>query len=247
MKKILAILTAVIMMISLAGCGSNAKITVNGQTIFDSSLLQATDYDAELEGSDEEWGDEGLLEDYPSNEFEERVGQYSFESYDEIISLLQPGEAYAYVDIKGADEPILLVTSYTYDNLDGNMAAIDATPYLINPDGKYSAGSVFFTGGTATPIALTDDGCVILGTHETLSKQCIGENGTDYKGIMVMEYIYMNYDEEGNPGTYGGFIRTENTVVDNPGTDIAEDDAEAWAEAWDEYNNSTVVNFTVVE
>lgn len=241
MKKILALTVAGIMALSLAGCGRDARITINGDTVFDASELAS-------EGDDYmELGDECELEDYPSNEFEARVGKYSFDSYDEIISLLQPGEAYAYVDILGADEPVLLVAEYTYDNQDGNMAAIEATPYTISRDDKYAASSVFFTGGTATPIAVTDDGLIMLGTHQTIETQCLGENGTDYKSIMVMKYLYMNYDEEGNPASYGGFVRDKNTVVDNPGVDIAEDDSSAWEEAWEEYENATVVNFTVVE
>ena len=49
-------------------------------------------------------------------------------SYEAIISQLKSGQAYAFADID-KDHDALLVTNYIYDNLDGNMAAIEATVY----------------------------------------------------------------------------------------------------------------------
>lgn len=197
-----------------------------------------------MEEVPEEEIEEPELGDYPANEFEERVGVYAFESYDEIIGMLEGEEAYAYVQLMGADEPILLVTSYTYDNLDGNRAAIDATPYLLYPDGKYKAGSIMASGSTATPLALTDDGCIIVATHTSVEKECLGENGTDIPGIMVMSYIYTECGDDGEPETFGGFVRDKNTVVNNDGVEIAEDDEQSYLDAFAEYEESEVINFT---
>ncbi len=215
-----------IALLPVIGCGKNSK--KDGITL-----------DVQSEGN-------VSYEEYPSNEFEERVKKYSFDSYDEIVNLLDGDEAYAYIPIMGAKEPILLVTSYTYDNLDGKRAAIDATPYIKYADGKIRAGGVFTSGSTATPLALTDDGCVIIATHTSVEKDCLGDNGTDTPAVMVMSYIYTSYDEELKPESYGGFVRDKNTVIDNDGVRIAEDDEDAYNNAFLEYGRAKVINFTRV-
>ena len=225
MNKIMFVGLSSAMLLSLAGCSKDAKDGV----------------EVDIQGSGEQTDEE-----YPSNEFEERIGKYSFDSYDEIVGLLEGEEAYAYVDLMGADEPVLLVTSYTFDNLDGNQAAIDATPYLKYADGKIRAGSIMASGSTATPLALTDDGCIIVATHTSVEKDCLGENGTDTPSIMAMSYIYTSYNEDLKPETYGGFVRDKNTVIDNDGVQIAEDDEEAYNNAFLEYGRAKVINFTKV-
>ena len=186
--------------------------------------------------------------DYPSNAMEERVGKTSFDSYDEIISLLEPGEAYAKVNIKGYDGEVLLITDFTYDNLDGNMAAVEATPYTMKSSGKVTADSLLVAGGTANPIAIDSDGAVCLATHTTMNKQCYGTNGTDDVAVMILSTVYIDeFDADGNPAKVGGFIRTENTVIDNAGEEIASDNVAVFSEMFEEYGNAKIVNFTVVE
>ena len=257
-RKLLVGVLLLALSITAAGCGaatdtaqqSDAEVTQETAA----AETEETEEEAEetQEASEEELIEEGLsleemeeIGEIPANEFESRVGKTTFESYDEIIDLLEGSEAYAYVDILGADEPILLVTDFTYDNLDGNRASIDATPYVKYADGTYRAGSGFCSGSTATPLAMTDDGCIIIATHSSVEKQCLGDNGTDTKAIMVMSYVYMNYGDDLTPDSYGGFIRDKNTVVDNDGVEIAEDDEQAYLDAFEEYDNSTVIDFTV--
>lgn len=186
--------------------------------------------------------------DYPTNAMEERAGKTVFGSYDEIIDSLKEGEAYALVDIKGYDGQVLLITDYTYDNLDGNMAAIEATPYTVKSDGRVTADSMFVAGGTANPIAIDNDGVVYLGTHTTMTKECYGTNGTDDVGVMILADVYIDeFDDNGDPSKVGGFIRTENTVVDNDGEDIASDNVAVFGDMYEEYAKANIVNFTVVK
>lgn len=195
-------------------------------------------------------GDEGIPADefIPSNSFEERVGKDSFDSYDEIIGLLQAPEAYAFANIKGSDEPVLLVAEDTFggDNL-GYHGALEATPYIKLADGKFHAGSNFFTISTGTPLAVSADGLVYCATHDSMTTLCLGDNGTGIKGIMCMEYVYTNFGEDGKPDTFGGFIRTENTVVNNDGVAIAKDDEAAFKQAFEDYENCTVIDFIPVK
>lgn len=209
---------------------TESEETVSGEAVSDDAVEEEVDID------------------YPSNEFESRTGKREFESYDEIISLLQPGEAYAYVNIKGYDSEVLLVANGAYDNLDGNKATIEAVPYTKKASGLYTADSMFASGGTATPLAIDDEGLLYCATHHEVQKLCYGDNGTDIPAIMVMESVYVDsFDDEGMPKTVGGFIRVDNTVVDNDGTDVAADDVAMFEKMYDDYNKAHVVNFTVVE
>ena len=80
--------------------------------------------------------------DYPSNALEEREGKTVFDSYDEIIGLLQGDEGYALVKVKGYDGEVLLVAESVYDDLLGHMATVECTPYTIKADGKATADSL---------------------------------------------------------------------------------------------------------
>lgn len=188
------------------------------------------------------------LGDYPSNSFEERVGKTSFESYDEIIGLLEGDEAYALVNVKGYDGEVLLVTDYTYDDLLGHIATTECTPYTVKSNGVCSADSLIVSGGTATPVKLDKDGVLCTATHMSVDKSCYGTNGTDDVGIMVLATVYADeLDDNGNPKSVGGFVRTENTVVDNDGKDVGSNDTDIYNQMFDDYNNAEEISFTRVK
>lgn len=218
MKKLLAITFIATMLIASIGCAQTAKAGIpEGEFI-------------------------------PSNSFEERVGRDSFDSYDEIIGLLKAPESYAFVNIKGADEPVLVLAMETFGGEEiGFNGALEAFPYIKLADGKFHAGSGFFTISTGTPIAVSDDGIVYCATHDSMTTLCLGDNGTDTKAIMCMKYVYTNFGKDGKPETFGGFIRTKNTVVNNDGAQIAENDEAAFKQAFAEYEDCTVIDFTIAK
>jgi len=191
-------------------------------------------------------GDEGVG-DYPSNEFEIRVEKTSFDSYDEIIGLLEGEEAYALVDIKGYDGKVLLVAETVYDDLLGHMATTECTPYTMKSNGKVTADSILFSGGTATPIAMDKDGNIYMASHMSVDKHCYGENGSDDNAIMVMTSVYTEeLDDNGMPKSVGGFTRTNNSLIDDDCVFLNGDEVELWTQIWDEYNNAEPVSFTKV-
>ena len=185
----------------------------------------------------------------PSNFLEERCGRTSFDSYDEIIGLLKGEEGYAKAKVLGSDEEVLFISDSIYDYLEGSFVAMNADVYSKKSDGKITSDGLSGSDSTATPIAIAKDGCIMIATHTSMEKLCYGENGTPNKGIMAMEYVYKNYgDAENNePDTYGGFIREKNTVLDNDGVEIAEDDSAAFDSAYDEYFEATKLSFTRVD
>ena len=203
-------------------------------------------FQGEAEPSEVLEGDEGAG-DYPSNEFENRVGKTSFDSYDEIIGLLEGEEAYALVDMKGYDGKVLLVAEAVYDDLLGHMATIEATPYTIKADGKATADSLLVSGGTATPLAMDKDGFVFTATHQNIDKQCYGENGTENNSMMILTSVYTDeLDDNGVPKTVSGFKRTKNSLVDDDCVFFDGDEVETWTQLWKEYEKAEPISFTKV-
>lgn len=185
--------------------------------------------------------------DYPSNALEERADKTAFDSYDEIIELLEDDEAYALVDMKGYDEKVLLVAEAVYDDLLGHMATIDCTPYTMKSDGKVSADSNLSSGGTATPLSMDREGNVFTATHQSIDKQCYGENGTENPAIMIMASVYTEeLDDNGMPKSVGGFYRTKNSVVEDDSIFLNGDEIELWTQLWEEYEKAEPISFTKV-
>ena len=180
----------------------------------------------------------------PTNDFEAGVERDTFDSYDEIISLLSKGMAYAYVDMLGADEPVLLLnTSGVFDNGDGNMAALEATPYIKQADGTVRSGSILSSDGTAYPLSVLD-GVVYCGSNHTMNGNCLSDD-KENPGIMNLFYLYESFDENANV-TYGGFIRETNNVMED-GMEVAEDDDKPLIDSYEKFKQATPIYFTVVE
>ena len=95
----------------------------------------------------EEITDESFI---PNGFIEEKIQKNEFDSYEEVISYLEAGQAYTYVDVLGSDEPVLLVTEGTYDNQDGknDSVSISAYVYVQNENGV-SCSSMIASNGTA--------------------------------------------------------------------------------------------------
>ena len=222
-------------------CEEAIVIDDNGSVAPENQPVITAIYDVTAEYRNDVLGEGQFV---PSNSFEESLGRDTFDSYDEIISLLEKGMAYAYVEIIGADDPILLVnTEGTYDYGDGTMAAIEATPYIKTSDGTVSSGSILSSGGTAYPLSVKD-GIIYCGSNHTMEGSCL-TNNKDCPGIMGMFYLYEDFDENANV-TYGGFIRDTNDVLE-PGADVAEDDGKPLEDAFESFNAATPIAFTIVE
>ena len=181
----------------------------------------------------------------PSNDFEERVGKTSFESYDEIIGLLEGDEAYALVDVKGYDGKVLLVATYTYDDQLGHLATTECTPYTVKANGECSADSSIYSGGTATPVKMDKDGVIYTATHISVEKCCYGDNGTDNAAIMVLATVSADeLDDNGMPKSVFGFIRNNNSLIDDDMKDIESNEIDTFDKLFDDYNNAEEVSFT---
>lgn len=111
-----------------------------------------------------------------------------------VDEAMSPGMGYANVTI--GDKDALLVSSGVYDNLDGNMAAIDATVFIYKDNSPYEAGKVC-SAGTAYPIAVKD-GMLYTGSNHWICKYTMEEDK-----LTLAQTASVSYDSEGNP-TYEG-------------------------------------------
>ena len=243
----IGMMTTALFCACLVGCGSSEQTAadtaeVQEETQEISEEAPEENETAQEEPSDEEMvGDEEMMEEYPANFMEERIGQYSFDSYEEIISDLETGEAYGYAAMLGADEDVLMITNEPFNGYDA-PACMVCYPYIKNAEGKYVCGGVFSTVSTATPIAVSEDGRIFEATHDSMSIYAIDP---ETKGIMVMEYATVTWGEKDEDNVYGGFIRSTNSVAED-GTEIAEDDSAPFDAAFAEYENTTPIAFTIL-
>ena len=179
----------------------------------------------------------------PNGFIEEKIQKNEFASYDEVISYLEAGQAYTYVDVLGSDEPVLLVTESTYDNQDGknDAVSISAYVYIQNEDGV-SCSSMVASEDTAYPIAVKDGLIYTAGNHE-VEVDCISQ---ETNAVMVKAYISEDYDDNGT-AHYTGFVRSSNQVYED-GKEIDDADEDHQYEALQkEYASAEIVNFTVVQ
>ena len=98
-------------------------------------------------------------------------------SYDSVIESLPAGSYYAFADMS-PDHDALLVTEYVFDNLDGTLAAIDATVYGFDKDGGIKEYGTVKSGGTANPLAVKD-GELYCAHHQYIDKVRIDESASE--------------------------------------------------------------------
>ena len=154
------------------------------------------------------------------------------EMYDEVISKLSKDQWYTFADIS-KDYDILLVTDGTYDNLDGNMAAIDATLYGLDSEGKVVELGTVESNGTAYPLAVYDQ-CLMFGGNHHMGMIFV-ENGNVITKLDASE----TFDEEGN-ATYSLFDYDEH--YEGP-----VDDDTKLKEMYEIYGEAIVLNFNQVQ
>ncbi len=145
---------------------------------------------------------------------------------------LSDGMGYANETIGGED--VLLVSSGTYDNMDGNMASIDAAIFMYKDSVPYEVGKVT-CGGTAYPLTVKD-GALYTGSNHWVVKWTIDGDklAITKKGVIV-------FDGNGNESYYFESSEGDDVVLaDTVKTKQQVDDL------FDEMMNANVVDFSTV-
>ena len=145
--------------------------------------------------------------------------------YGAAIANLADDELFAIIDTN-AKNPVLLATNMTYSD-EVNEVAIFCDVYYSTGDSAKNIGQLE-SYGTAYPISYDDTGIYAGGGHE-LERYVIA----DQAGTLKLAWgVYVTYDENGN----AAYTRVTDGVTEA----ISE---EEYLEAWEKYENSTVVSF----
>ena len=151
-------------------------------------------------------------------------------TFTEIVNKLPKGKAYT--NVKLGDTDALLVASGTYDNLDGNMAAIDAELFVYDENGAPAYAGFVTSGGTAYPLAVKDGSLYAGGNHfmceYTLEK---GE-------LKTLSSAWVIYDSTG-AASYYHTEEAGSTIAD--GTDDA-----ALTKLYSELEGAEILNFDTI-
>ena len=218
--KLLAVLMAVVLAASLTACAKKAQESAPAaQAASDEVPEEETDSkkdtdevpeesqvtDDNGQSSDENdpnWdgpiGDEEY--DGPSNFLEDQAGRTEFKDDDDVISCLKSGQGYAVINLKGADNSILLVA----EKISAEGTTPDASAY-----GKYNGTYMGLTdiGSFAddADILRLEDGILYSGTSTTYESHFLDK---DSGSIIGKDWVMKGTDE--GKDTYTGFLREEN-------------------------------------
>ena len=133
------------------------------------------------------------------------------------------------------DTSVLMVCSGTYDNLDGNMAGIDATIYIYKDAVPTELGKVC-SGGTAYPLAKND---VYL---YTASNHWICKNIVTEDGIQIIEGVMAEYDSTGKATYYYASQKSGDS------SEISQTAAEEmFNNLFEEMGNAEVISFDIIQ
>ena len=146
-----------------------------------------------------------------------------------VDKVLEPGMGYTNETI--GDTDALLVCSGAYDNMDGNMAAIDAAIYVYN-DGVPECIGYVNSMGTAYPLAVKD-GYLYVGIYHGTAKYTIENNK-----LVEVDSAWTEYDENGGEFYYSIQDGDEKTEMNND---------EKIVKLESEYAEATVLNFDVIK
>lgn len=145
---------------------------------------------------------------------------------------LESGMGYVNTDFE--DTNVLMVCSGTYDNMDGNMAAIDAAIYIYKDEAPELLGKVC-SGGTAYPLA-KEGKYLYTGSNHWVCKYVVSEDG-----IQLMEKASVEYDSNGGENY---FYESED---DGDYSNIDSDEAEKiMNDLYDEMFAAEIISFDTI-
>lgn len=191
------------------------------------------------------------MEEYPDsapNNMEERTGRSEFESFDEIIGLLEPGEAYANTKVIGYNGEVLLVADQVYEAEDGSgIAAKSATAYTKKSNGKITCdGSIGWDADICHYIRIDDQGTLFFRTDSEADEYAYAEAVYGEQTIAEMKFV----SEFGEPYVGFGYYRIPDSeeLFHNDTVKYSEEEHMDELNAmYDDYDKCTLINFIPVE
>ena len=213
----------------LVGCGKSQDATTSNEdeTIVGDVEFPEDEESAKLRDILEEEDSEDAIFGY-ANDVAPDIDIEGCDTFTQIIDQkLTPGMGYANVDI--GDVNALIVCSGAYDNLDGNMAAIDGAIYIYKDGAPYLAGKVC-SGGTAYPLAIKD-GKLMSASNHWAAKYLIVDDQ-----LIMIEHGAVEYDTNGNARSTYNWL---DDYID--GSEKSIDDM------FEEMGEGEIINFDVIQ
>ena len=209
----------------LVGCGqSNTDNTSELESSEETNQVQES-VESEPEESEETTEAEPEIAEYPLD-----LDISGCDTFTQIVdTVLEPGMGYTNETI--GDTDALLVCTFAYDNMDGNMAAIDSAIYVYNDGVPECIGNVSSIG-TAYPLAVKD-GYLYVGIYHGTAKYTIEDNE-----LIEVESSWIEYDDEGNEEFYYHEVAGEETKSES---------SDAVNSIQNEYDEATILNFDVIQ
>ena len=227
MKKMVVALLCAFM---LVGCGNaGGETNVEEITAIDQAVEKESDLGSQKEAVEETIEDTN--EDASDVDIAERIDITGCDTFTEIVDkALEPGMGYTNVTL--GDTDALLVCSGAYDNMDGNMAAIDSAIYIYDKDGMPRCIGSVASNGTSYPLA-EKDGFLYGGIFHGTCVYTI-KNGE----LIEVECAWTEYDSDDNESYYYA----------KDGEDAVEVDSVDKQSAIEEkYYDANVLNFDVIK
>ena len=235
-KKLVALILMGTMSLSLVACAAAKSTDTASQTETVSEVVEEAANesinDAEAATTDTpyatptEASDEALAE--AAKQAAPDIDITGCDTFTQIVDeKLTDGMGYANENIGGTD--VLMVSSGTYDNMDGNIASIDSTIFAYAEDGSIVEVGKVSSGGTAYPLAIKD-GVLLTGSNHWGCKYTVENNA-----LKVVEKASVEYDLDG-----------KETFFYESGDGTDKDAQVAYEAFYGEYEGAKVVNFQPV-
>lgn len=248
-NKVLAVLLMGIMAVSMVACGS--KSGTLDTSAYRSEITDVTDIADEAVATgtiqDEESTEEPSVApeemtiDFIKSTGEDIVADIDIQGCDTFTQIvdkkLQSGMGYA--NTKIGDTDVILVTSGTYDNLDGNMAAIDAVIYRYDENGSVVKVGDVVCGGTAYPLAVKNN-MLIAGSNTWICKYTI-KNGE----LVITEMAAVDYSKTDADGNETYYADSEDNK-DFQGL-TSKEAQKVYDDMYADLETAEVINFSTVE
>lgn len=206
--------------------------------------LQLENFKKNEQGQEDSIQDAKDIDDMfiPYSFLEERTGRNFFESKEDIITNLNPGEGYAVAKMENGED-VILISEKCYSLSNDEYVSINAVPYYKTNNGYEYGNTPFESSENDYPIKLTNDGNIICAGSHIVEKYMLIIN--DNRRGFSYKYTISESSDENQKNSYSGFV-TDFETETTSNFDEDNDGAAFYIEAMEEYQTSVPVTFTVI-
>ncbi|WP_026653457.1 hypothetical protein [Butyrivibrio proteoclasticus] len=215
-KKVLSLLLSTMLVAAATGCAGTSPESSGDSSDSGNAANQETSEDASGTESSQAADAGSGSEETPA-------------TYEEMIESLHAGQSYTYAPIYEGEEA-LLVTSYTFNDMEGHQGTYEAAVYVEGADGVKKVTTVQ-SGGTAYPLAVSKDNTLVACMRNSIQEGYVDKASGEYVITRESNIDYRKAED----GDYHNYIKDSADVPE--GSDL-------YDELDDEYYASEILSFT---